>query len=62
MCNLYSLNEKRDMIARMFRIPHNRAEAFEPLSAIFPGHAAPVVRQREDGERDLVLMNWGFVL
>src|SRR5262245_61411687 len=62
VCNLYSLNKKRDMIARMFRISHNRAEAFDPLSAIFPGHVAPVVRQRDDGERDLVLMHWGFML
>jgi putative SOS response-associated peptidase YedK len=62
VCNLYSLNKGRDMIARLFRVSHNRAEAYEPLSAIFPGHVAPVVRQRDDGERDLVLMNWGFVL
>ena len=40
------------MIARLFRVSHNRAEAFEPLSAIFPGHVAPVVRQCDDGERD----------
>jgi len=62
VCNLYSLNKRRDMIARMFRVSHNRAEAYEPLPAIFPGHVAPVVRQCDDGERDLVLMSWGFLL
>jgi putative SOS response-associated peptidase YedK len=62
MCNLYSLNEKRDMIARFFRISDNHAILFEPTDAIFPGHTAPVVRLADDGERELVPMNWGFVL
>ena len=30
MCNLYSLNKKRDMVARFFRVSHNRAAAFKP--------------------------------
>jgi putative SOS response-associated peptidase YedK len=50
------------MIARLFRVSHNRTEAYEPQSSIFPGHVAPVVRQCDDGARDLVLMSWGFVL
>jgi len=62
MCNLYSLNKRRDMVARFFRISHNRAVMFEPMSAIFPKHKAPVVRQTADGERELVLMSWGFML
>jgi putative SOS response-associated peptidase YedK len=56
VCNLCSLNKKRDMLARFFRV------AFDPLSAIFAGHVAPVVRQTADGERETVLLNWGFVL
>ena len=62
MCNLYSLNKKRDAVARFFRVSHNRAAAFEPASAIFPRHIAPVVRQSADGERELVTMSWGFML
>jgi hypothetical protein len=42
--NLYSLNKKRDVVVRFFRVSH-KGEAFEPLSAIFPGHLAPVIRQ-----------------
>jgi putative SOS response-associated peptidase YedK len=61
MCNLYSLNKKRDEVARHFRVSGNRATMFEPLDAIFPGHAAPVIRRAEDGERELVTMSWGFV-
>jgi DNA-binding transcriptional MerR regulator len=45
VCNLYSLNKKRDMLARYFRVSHNRSAAFEPASAIFRGRVAPVVRQ-----------------
>ncbi|MGE3701415.1 MAG: hypothetical protein AB7G08_21925 [Hyphomicrobiaceae bacterium] len=62
MCNLYSLNKQRDMVARLFRISHNRAANYTPLPAIFPGHTAPVIRASGDGERELVPMSWGFVL
>jgi putative SOS response-associated peptidase YedK len=62
MCNLYSLTTNRQGVLRLFRVSHNRATAFEPKDAIFPGHAAPVVRVAEDGERELVYMSWGFVL
>jgi len=50
------------MLARFFRVSHNRSVVFDPLPAIFPGHVAPVVRQDADGERQIVLMSWGFVL
>src|SRR5688572_5362817 len=62
MCNLYSLNKRRDAVARFFRVSYNRAANFAPLDAIFPGHTAPVVRVTTDGERELVPMGWGFVL
>ena len=61
MCNLYSLNKKRDAVARFFRVSHNRAAGFEPVTAIFPKHVAPVVRQASDGEREIVTMSWGFM-
>jgi putative SOS response-associated peptidase YedK len=62
MCNLYSLNKSRDMVARFFRVSHNRAASFEPVPAIFPRHMAPVVRQTVDKEREIVMMSWGFML
>jgi putative SOS response-associated peptidase YedK len=62
MCNLYSLVKNRDAVARLFRVSHNRAAAFEPSSAIFPRHIAPVVRITADGEREIVVMSWGFML
>src|SRR5450432_767772 len=62
MCNLYSMTKAREAVLRLFRVGHNRATAFEPLRAIFPGHTAPIVRRAEDGERELVTLSWGFVL
>jgi putative SOS response-associated peptidase YedK len=62
LCNLYSLTRNREAILRLFRVSDNRAMALEPLSSIFPGHRAPVVRCAEDGERELVMLSWGFVL
>jgi putative SOS response-associated peptidase YedK len=62
MCNLYSMTRNREAILRLFRVSHNRAAAYEPQSAIFPGYQAPVVRKAADGERELVVLNWGFVL
>ncbi len=62
MCNLYSMTTNREAIIRLFRVGHNRAAAFEPRTAIFPGNAAPVVRTADDGDRELIVMTWGFVL
>ena len=62
MCNLYSMTKAREAVLRLFRVGHNRAAAFEPRDAIFPGYTAPVVRMAEDGERELAAMSWGFVL
>ena len=62
MCNLYSLNKKRDAVARFFRVSHNRTVSFEAATAIFPRHMAPVVRGAPDGEREIVMMSWGFML
>jgi putative SOS response-associated peptidase YedK len=54
--------KSREAVARLFRVSHNRAAAFEPSSAIFPRHVAPVVRITTDGEREIVVMSWGFML
>jgi putative SOS response-associated peptidase YedK len=62
MCNLYSMTRNREAILRLFRISDNRAAGFVPQDAIFPGYQAPVLRQAPDGERELVVFNWGFVL
>ena len=62
MCNLYSMTRAPEAVLRLFRVGHNRAAPIEGKSAIFPGYVAPVVRKADDGERELVNLNWGFVL
>lgn len=62
MCNLYSVRTSRAALAREFLLSDNRMAAFEPLSAIFPGGMAPIIKQSADGERELVLRSWGFIL
>ena len=62
MCNLYSMTRSREAMLRLFRVGDNRAAAVAPKPAIFPGYVAPIVRKAADGERELVKLNWGFVL
>ena len=61
MCNLYSMTRPRDAVLKFFDISDNRATAFAPSDAIFPGYEAPVIRLAADGERELSVMNWGFL-
>src|SRR5689334_22303354 len=62
MCNLYSIKTKRIDLARKFQLSHNRIEEVPSLPAIFPGHMAPIIKQSADGERELVMRSWGFIL
>jgi putative SOS response-associated peptidase YedK len=62
MCNLYSIKTKRIDLARKFHLSDNRITMFDTLPAIFPGHMAPIIKQSEDGARELVLRSWGFIL
>ena len=61
MCNLYSMRKSREELRGLFKVPHNRAVAIEPLPGIFPGYMAPIVRMAEDGECELTWLSWGFV-
>ena len=56
------MTRNREAILRLFRISDNRASPVDSEDAIFPGHQAPIVRKAADGERELILLNWGFVL
>ena len=62
MCNLYSVRTSRGALTRKFGLSDNRMATFEPLPAIFPGHMAPIIKQSADGERELVMRSWGFIL
>lgn len=62
MCNLYSVKTSRKTLMETFRLSDNRIAVFEPLAAIFPGHMAPIIKATAEGDRELVLRSWGFVL
>src|SRR5262245_35103718 len=62
MCNLYSVRTSRAALARKFGLSDNRMAAVPALPAIFPGHAAPIIKVGADGERELSLSSWGFIL
>jgi putative SOS response-associated peptidase YedK len=56
------MTRNREAILRLFRVSDNRAPTFDPLTQIFPGWTAPIVRRAEDGEREISLLSWGFIL
>ncbi len=64
MCNLYSLTTNVEAIRRLFKVQRIAPDIgnMEPLPGIFPGQNAPVIRDSEDGERELTVMHWGFVM
>lgn len=60
MCVLYSMTKRPDQIRDLFKNTHNLVGNIEPLPAIAPNAMAPIVRTAPDGEREIVLMRWGF--
>jgi len=62
MCNLYSELKPRQAMREVFGVSDNRADAFDPFPAVFPGGDAPVVRMAADGEREIAVLSWGFPL
>ncbi len=64
MCNLYSHTRTVDAMRQLFDIPQSQDHlgnlAAEP--AIFPRQEAPVLRLDAEGQRELVMMHWGFLL
>lgn len=59
-CNIYSMSRSQAEIATLTRAIHNRAGNMPLLPGIFPGHMAPIVRNAQDGERELVMARWGM--
>jgi putative SOS response-associated peptidase YedK len=60
MCNLYSITRGQEAMRRLFRVKRDLTGNLPPLSAIYPDMMAPIVRTARDGERELILMRWGF--
>lgn len=60
MCNLYSLSKHQAGILQMVRAMTPEVGNFPPLPGIFPDYAAPVIRTKVAGERELAMPRWGM--
>ena len=60
MCNLYSMTRSQEAIRRLFAVSRDLTGNLPSLPGIFPDMLAPIVRRAPDGERELLLMRWGF--
>lgn len=60
MCNLYTMTATVDEMRRMFGAFEGDRDNLPPFDEIYPGRAAPVLRQTEEGARKLDMMSWGF--
>ncbi len=64
MCNRFALTTPVDAMRQLFDIRPglDRLGNAEPLRAIYPKNPSPVVRLTDGGEREMLNMNWGFLL
>lgn len=60
MCNLYAMMKARAETARLARAMVDRNNNQPPLSGVYPGHMAPIVRAGADGVREMVDVQWGL--
>ena len=58
MCNLYSMTTTHEAMRKLFRVQSGINQL--RLPGIFPDYQAPIVRQRADGEREIVMARWGM--
>lgn len=59
MCNLYNITIGPQAILDLTRAMTNRVGNLEPQD-VYPDYSAPIVRQGQDGERELVRARWGM--
>src|SRR5258707_10511932 len=60
LCNLYNLTTNQDAIAQLFGAMRDSVGNLEPSLDLFPDRPAPVVRNIENGERELANLTWGM--
>lgn len=58
VCNLYSITKNQEAVRNLFKVTRDNAGNLPSLPAIFPDGVAPVVRQSD--ERELQMMRWGM--
>ncbi|MER0240046.1 hypothetical protein [Fulvimarina sp. MAC8] len=55
MCNLYSITKGQEAIREFTKTVTDSTGNLPSMPAVFPDMSAPIVRNGEDGERQLVL-------
>lgn len=63
MCNLYSNLTNQEAMRGLFNVSADADHLgnAQPQSAIWPKYVAPVVRLTDAGDREMLLMSWGFL-
>jgi putative SOS response-associated peptidase YedK len=59
MCNLYSVTTNQSAIAAFARALRDTTGNLPPMSHVNPNTPAPIVRNGDNGNRELVLARWG---
>jgi putative SOS response-associated peptidase YedK len=54
------MTTNQQAIIRLFRVLNNYIGNMPTFPAIFPDWEAPVVRNGAGGEREMMMMRWGF--
>ena len=60
MCNLYSHTKGQQAITELANAMRDRTGNLMPMTGIFPDYPAPIVRNAQDGVRELSLARWGM--
>lgn len=60
MCNLYSITKGQAAIIAFTRAMRDTTGNLPPLPGVFPDYMAPVVRNTQDGVRELAMLRWGM--
>jgi putative SOS response-associated peptidase YedK len=60
MCNLYSITKGQKAIRDLAKAMIDHAGNMPSLPGVFPNRMAPVVRTTPKGQRELLMMRWGF--
>jgi putative SOS response-associated peptidase YedK len=60
MCNLYSITKGPQAIRDFARAMSDRTGNLPPIPGVFPDYFAPIVRNADDGARELTMARWGM--
>jgi putative SOS response-associated peptidase YedK len=60
MCNLYSIITNQAAIVALFRVINRYVGNLPPMPGVFPDYPAPVIRNTDAADAEMVAMRWGM--